>query len=125
MEDAGESGIELEEANPGASSRQQTLGSQRLRRPLPWIRRRLPSRFGVASRPTGPVEKAIELGANQYRSDARIFLDDFYHMSHRPKARVREIFDIFIRSQHMGTESDENTGMLYYHVCLALATDRF
>lgn len=124
MENAGESGIELEETTPGAPSRQQTLESQRQRQPLPWSLRRLPGGFRVAYRPTGPVDEAVEAGAKLYRSDAREFLQDFRHISHRPKARVQEIFEIWIRSQHMEIESEETTGMRYYHACLASETDR-
>ena len=123
MEDAGESGIELE-TTPGAPSRQQTLESQRQRQPLPWSLRRLLGGFGAASRPIGPVDEAVEAGAKLYRSDARGFLRDYYHMSHRPKAHVQDIFEIFVRSQHTGIESEESTGTCYYLVCLALATDR-
>lgn len=123
MEEAGGSGIELEERIPGAPNRQQSLESQRQAQPLPWILRRLLGGSSVVSRPSGPVDDAIEAGAKACRSDARSFLRDFYHMSHRQKARVQEIFDIFIRLRRMGTESDETTGISYYHVCLPLATD--
>ena len=115
--------IELEERSPGAPSRQQTLESQRSRQPLPWILTRLLGRFNVLSRPSGPVEDAIKAGAKLYRSDARSFISDFDRMSQRPKSRVQEIFDCFIRLEHMETESEATTGTLYHHVCFPLASD--
>ena len=123
MEDADDSGIGLEETTRGAPSRQQTLESQRQRQPLPWILRRLLGRFNVLSRPSGPVEDAIKAGAKLYRSDARSFISDFDRMSHRPKSRVQEVFDSFIRLGHAETGSESTTGTLYHRVCLPLATD--
>ena len=111
MEDASDSDIELEEMAPGAQSRQQTLESQRQRQPLPWAPRWLLGNSGVASRLSGPVDDAIQAGAEAYRTDARSFLRDFNHMSHRPKARVQEIFDLSIRTPE---ERDSR------HYCLTL-----
>ena len=98
MEEASGSSIEMEEIIPGGPSRQPSLESQRQRRPSPGILRWLLGRSGVTSRPSGPVDDAIEAGAKAYRTDAQTFLTDFNHMSHRRKAGVQEIFDLFIRT---------------------------
>ena len=137
MEEAGGSGIEMEERPSRGLSRQPSLDSQRQRRAspgilrrftgkfsLPWILRWLPGESSVAPQPSQPVNDVIKRGANIYRSDAYSFMRDFHHISHRPISRVQDIFEIFIRSQHMGTESEETTGTHYYHVGPALAIDR-
>ena len=147
MEEAGGSGIEMEEIDPGTPIRQLSLESQSQRRPSPWILRWfmgciskswipwwllpvwwtirwvLPGESNVVPQPSRSVYDAIKAGAKAYRSDARSFIRDFDRMSHRPRSRVQEIFDIFIRFEHIEIESEGTTGMLYHPGCLLLATD--
>ena len=124
MEGAGGSGIEMEERSPGARSRQLTLESQRQRQHLPWISSwLLLGRSGVGHRPFGLVDNVVRAGAKAYTSQAESFEEDFYHLCHRPKAHVQEIFDVFIRPRHIGTQSEETTRTFYYYFCLSLAID--
>ena len=123
MDEAGDSGIEMEESPQRGPSRHPSLESQRPRRPSPWVLRWLMGESSLVSQTSGLVEDAIKAGAKVYRSDARSFIRDFDRMSHRPKSRVQEIFDVFIRLGHIDTGSERTTGTLYRHVCPPLATN--
>lgn len=105
--------MDMEEIPLTAPNRQHTLESQRERHPLPSILKRLLETIRANSQPSGPVDDAIEAGARRYsRSgrDARRFLYDFGHMSRRPKARLHEIFDVFIRLPRTTAGSEETIG---------------
>ena len=137
MEEAGGSGIEMEEITRRGPSRQSSLESQRQRRPSPWNLWRftgrpslpwipwwlLPGESSVVPQPSRQVHDAIKAGAKAYRSDARHFINEFDRMSHFPNFRVEEILDIFIRLGDVETESEGTNGMRYHHVYLQLATD--
>lgn len=90
-----------------AAGRQQTLESQRERQVSPSILKRLLGRSGDNAPKSGPVDDVIRKGAAILDRDGEKFMKDFRDISHRPKARLREIFDIFIRLPHTAAESVE------------------
>ena len=97
----------MEDISPSAPSRQHTIESQRQRQPLPSTWRRFLEKFGASSQPSGPVDDAIEAGARRYSRNAQSFLNDFGHMSRRPKARLHEIFQFFLQLPYTTAESND------------------
>lgn len=97
--------MEMEELYLRPPSRQDTLESQRQRQPLSSTLKRLLGKYSANSQLSSPVDDAIEAAARYYSRDAQRFLNDFGHMSRRPKARLHEIFDIFIRLPHRSNET--------------------
>ncbi len=100
----------MEEIPLRAPSRQDTLESQSQRPPLRSTLKRLVGKYGTNSQLTGPVDNAMEAGARWYSRDPQRFLNDFGHMSHRPKALLHELFDIFIRLPHTALGSHDEIG---------------
>lgn len=114
--------MEMEELPP---SRQPTLesqleASQRQRRTLPSILERLRGQHAASSQVSDPLDDTIAKAARRYSDDAQRFLNDFRHMSRRPKARLHEVFDIFIRLPH---RPNDTVGAYQSLACVPLKID--
>lgn len=102
--------MEMEEIPLTAKSRQNSLESQRERQPLPNTLKRLLGKLSANTQLSGPVDDAIEAGVRRYSRNPQRFLNDFGHMSRRPKARLHEVFDIFVRLPHTVAEFSDTIG---------------
>ena len=102
--------MEMEEIPLTAQSRQNSLESQRERQPLPDTLKRLLGKSSANPQLSGPVDDAIEAGVRQYSRNPQRFLNDLGHMSRRLKARLDEIFDIFIGLPHTVAEFSHTIG---------------
>ena len=115
--------MEMEEIPLTAPERQQTLESQIQRQLTPNALKRLLRAYAASPQKYGPVDEAIEVEARRYSShDAQKFLNEFDHISRRPKARLYEIFDIFIRVPRTGAGADESIGRGHNLLILLLGT---
>lgn len=110
--------MEMEEIPLTAQSRQNSLESQRERQPLPDTLKRLLGKSSANPQLSGPVDDAIEAGVRQYSRNPQRFLNDLGHMSRRLKARLDEIFDIFIGLPHTVAEFSHTIGARQWLGCI-------